>query len=361
MDYKDISNLKILVVDDEPEFLQIMELILKKQNYSVSTVCNGEECFKSIRADKPDLLLLDVMLPDILGFEICRTIKNDPDLSSIFVVLLSATQVISENISKGLEIGADDYLVKPIKNRELLARVGAAARIIFTEKKLKHSQEQLKKFTSQLLALHEEEKSLLATQLDNELNQSLVALKMNIGFLNNKILNLCKQSDSDELKSSFENLNLLAENAINASMRLMNNLRNEVLYLVGIEDAIRFYIAEIESKFAIKCSLNSNIPSLAIDKNTETSLFRIFQSAMVLTVRNTKSTLLEIKLTIENEKIVLQLNSNSFASDESVHSNAEDIEINNLKERVKLLNGTLEFDNKVNFGFNILVEIPYSV
>ena len=81
------SVCKILVVDDDPDMLRITERLLKEQSYTVSTAVDGQECLQAIRLEKPDLLLLDVMLPDISGIDICKTIKKDPQLSTIFVAL----------------------------------------------------------------------------------------------------------------------------------------------------------------------------------------------------------------------------------------------------------------------------------
>jgi|GEM_PF-6290042 len=107
------SEFKILVVDDYPDMLRITERLLKEQNYIVSTTVSGQECLQAIRLDKPDLLLLYVMLPDISGIDICKTIKKDPQLSTIFVFLLSGMKTQSENISEGLETGADGSPMPP--------------------------------------------------------------------------------------------------------------------------------------------------------------------------------------------------------------------------------------------------------
>lgn len=139
---------KILLVDDDPDLLQITERLLKIEGYNVSCAATGQECLHTLNLDKPDLLLLDVILPDINGVDICTKIRNDSDLSSIYVILLSGIKTESEDISKGLETGADGYLIKPLKRRELLARVEAAIRIIHAEKLLRESEEKLRELNA---------------------------------------------------------------------------------------------------------------------------------------------------------------------------------------------------------------------
>jgi two-component system sensor histidine kinase/response regulator len=140
---------KILLVDDDPDLLQITERFLKNELYILSTATSGQECIQAICLDKPDLLLLDVMLPDISGVDICKKIRNDPELSTIYVILLSGMKTDSEDISLGLETGADGYLIKPLKKRELLARVEAAIRIIQAEKALRENEEKLRELNAE--------------------------------------------------------------------------------------------------------------------------------------------------------------------------------------------------------------------
>ena len=131
------SVFKILVVDDEREMLHNIESLLKQENYHVYTVTDGQECLQAIHNDKPDLILLDLILPDLSGLDVCKTIKNDPSLSSIHILLLSGLKTESDSISEGLETGADGYLIKPIQKRELLARIEAVCRTIRVEKDLR--------------------------------------------------------------------------------------------------------------------------------------------------------------------------------------------------------------------------------
>lgn len=128
------ETISILVVDDETITLFATTRLLRSAGYTVFEADSGEGCLSLAREKKPDLILLDVQLPDILGYEVCRQIKADAELWQSYVVLLSGVMTSSENQSEGLEIGADGYLTRPIANRELLARVQAMVRIITAER-----------------------------------------------------------------------------------------------------------------------------------------------------------------------------------------------------------------------------------
>ncbi len=124
---------RILVCDDDPIVLRATSRVLRSAGYDVSEALTGETCLQAIQEKRPDMLLLDVMLPDINGIEICKRIKADPNLRTIFVVLLSGLTE-SDRQAEGLESGADGYIGKPIASRELLARVDAMVRIIKAER-----------------------------------------------------------------------------------------------------------------------------------------------------------------------------------------------------------------------------------
>ncbi len=130
------NKFEILVVDDTPEVLEMTIHALKKAQYKVTGVSSGEECLQQISKNKPDILLLDVMLPDILGTEITRIIKQNPALASIFIILLSSLKTSTDAVANGLEEGADGYITRPVNNRELIARIDAACRLVEAERKI---------------------------------------------------------------------------------------------------------------------------------------------------------------------------------------------------------------------------------
>ncbi|PRX25111.1 winged helix family two component transcriptional regulator [Orenia metallireducens] len=121
-----MSN-KILVVDDEENIVELVKFNLEKDGYQVTTAYDGEEALKKVEEVHPNLVVLDLMLPKLDGFDVCRQIRKDSKLSKIPIIMLSAK---GEEIDKilGLELGADDYVTKPFSPRELLARVKAILR-----------------------------------------------------------------------------------------------------------------------------------------------------------------------------------------------------------------------------------------
>jgi two-component system KDP operon response regulator KdpE len=116
---------KILVVDDEPAQLRLMEQVLNVSGYNVIKAGSGEEAIRLTYENKPDLVILDVMMPGIDGWQTCRCIRESSDVP---VIMLTGKRNSEEDIVRGLDSGADEYLAKPVGNRELLARIRAALR-----------------------------------------------------------------------------------------------------------------------------------------------------------------------------------------------------------------------------------------
>jgi two-component system phosphate regulon response regulator PhoB len=118
---------RILVVDDEEDLLELIRYNLGKEGYQVRCVASGEMALREARAQSPDLILLDLMLPAVDGLSVCRILKGDPQTQHIPVVMVTA-KTEEADVVTGLELGADDYITKPFSPRVLLARIRAVLR-----------------------------------------------------------------------------------------------------------------------------------------------------------------------------------------------------------------------------------------
>ena len=122
-----MQDKQILVVEDEEDILELVSFNLKKEGYQVRGVTSGEEALQEVRRKIPSLIILDLMLPGVDGFDVCKSLKNDPRTKAVPIVMLTARSEEAD-IVIGLELGADDYLTKPFSPKELIARVRAILR-----------------------------------------------------------------------------------------------------------------------------------------------------------------------------------------------------------------------------------------
>ena len=128
------ADIKILIVEDDPDLLFATARIVRSAGYKVLTASTASQCMEIVKNSRPDLILLDVNLPDADGQALCGQLKADSAPNNIFVVLISGSKTDSSEQAEGLDSGADGYIARPITNRELLARVNAMVRILRAER-----------------------------------------------------------------------------------------------------------------------------------------------------------------------------------------------------------------------------------
>lgn len=157
---------KIMIVDDDPNIGLLVEMTLRKKgNFDIINCSSGEMALERLAKEQPDLILLDIMMPGIDGYEVCRTIKESPETKFISVIMLSARREMGDKI-KGMDLGADDYIVKPFDPDELLSRVKARLRIRELEKDLVNAK-QLQTVIAMTVTLQHEINNPLAGIMGN--------------------------------------------------------------------------------------------------------------------------------------------------------------------------------------------------
>ena len=113
---------KILIADDNENIREALTYLLEDEGYALSLAKDGAETLRKVREVLPDILFLDVMMPEINGYDVCRAIKTDPSLKGIYVIMLTAKGQVAEQ-ERGKEVGADEYIVKPFSPMEILNKI----------------------------------------------------------------------------------------------------------------------------------------------------------------------------------------------------------------------------------------------
>ncbi|MCP4217676.1 MAG: response regulator [bacterium] len=187
---------RILMVEDDAGNIQVLGNMLKEKNYKVSVATDGQEALKMLPQCRPDLILLDIMMPKTDGYEVCRQIKASEEFQHIPVIFLTA-KAQSEDIVKGFEIGAVDYVTKPFSKAELLARVE-------TQLYVKRAQTELVNMERKLAA------TAMAITANHEINQPLTVLHGNFEIykqlLRDEPMTEKKQKCLDKMDKSLERI-----------------------------------------------------------------------------------------------------------------------------------------------------------
>ena len=174
---------KILVVDDEPMNVDLLEVHLSV-DYDVVTASSGEEAIEKVKAEKPDLILLDIMMPGMDGYEVSKRLKSDPDTRFIPIILVTALSEVSDRI-KGSDAGSDEFLTKPVNKGELMSRVKALLRTkslhddLLTERDMLDMQNRIRSILTTMIPallqpLPPEQKKVLIHQMTDMVEKIIV-------------------------------------------------------------------------------------------------------------------------------------------------------------------------------------------
>lgn len=145
----DLGDATILLVDDNPQNLELLQAYLEDLPCKIVLATDGDEALKAVEQSPPDLVLLDIMMPKMSGFEVCRQVKGDEELKKIPIIMVTALNELSD-IERGVECGTDDFLSKPINRLELVTRVKSLLRV-------KHLKSELERTLAYLNDVDQEE------------------------------------------------------------------------------------------------------------------------------------------------------------------------------------------------------------
>lgn len=301
---------RILIVDDQPKNLQVLGITLKKRNIKSVIAINGEQALQIAESNRPDLILLDIAMPGMDGFETCRRLKNNAKTADIPVIFLTARNQ-SNDIIKGFDVGAVDYVTKPFNSSELLQRV-------FIHLELKTSRDIIKKQNQELREFNQtlDNANLLLDRQNQELKQlnatkdrmfSIIAhdLRGPVGSFKSIIDLMLEMPDEFEGDRMIETLTMMRESA-GQTFNLLENLlywsrsqRDEI-----VVNQQNFNLSDVIFETISLLSINADNKKIRLQMKIEPNLQTYADKNMITTViRNLLNN--AIKFTPENGLITV--------------------------------------------------------
>lgn len=361
----------LLIVDDNPVVLIAYVELFRAAGFTVLEARRGGDVVPLARKHSPDLILLDVMLPDINGVELCRRIKADSELRHLFVVLLSSSETSSGSKITGLEAGADGYIARPIANLELLARVHSLLRIQQAEAELRRAHDQLEQrvrertaelaganaalraMSLRLVEVQEKERRFLARELHDEVGQVLTGLKMVL----DQSLPLAPEPLRERLN---EGVNMVNE-LVGRMRQLSLDLRPQMLDDLGLLVALEWHLGRFSKQTGISVDFRHALAPERLPSHLETALYRIVQEALTNVARYAMVTEVAVRLWVDDERAGVQVEDKGPGFDaEAALAARASTGLAGMRERAELLGGEFTVDSKPGQGTRITAELPLS-
>lgn len=264
----------ILIVDDQPANLEILFQLFEQTQFEISFASDGRTCLDIARTDHPDMILLDIMMPEMDGFEVCRRLKFQPDTSDIPIIFMTALSDTVDKI-KGFELGAIDYITKPFHAQEVLARVNTHLTVQRLQRELSQKNLELQQSLEREKELNQL-KSRFISVASHELRSPLTIISMTEKMLK-------RYADRMSAEKKLEQLHIIED-----AVAKMTDLLDDVLLLVKVESHqfqfrpihldVAAYCRDIADQFRAMCAETHEIEFLAhgekFDVNADPKLLR---------------------------------------------------------------------------------------
>lgn len=376
LNYREYS---ILIVDDMPVNLGVLVEYLTEYGFNIRIARRGETALQRVHYDAPDLILLDILLPGIDGFETCRRLKADSTTAEIPVIFMTSLASAEDKVT-GFEVGAVDYVTKPLQQAEVLARITTHLRLrqqaqnlqaqtvqlelsnrtererLFAAVREQHTQ--LRALTNKLTEVQESERRQIARELHDEMGQALTALRINLAAVEQTLPSNTSAQSRERLSEAIQ----LTEQTLEQIRELSLDLRPPMLDDLGLVPTLRWYLKRYASRTTISAELTVLGSEQRLSSVIETALYRVLQEALTNVARHAGATTVYLQLRYDGRTVTAQVedDGDGFVVNDSLSPNldARGMGLLGMRERVTLLGGTFQIESAPGKGTQLWLEIP---
>lgn len=344
----------VFIVDDEPTSRETLVAMLEGENYELQLAKDGIQALQMLEQLQPDLILLDIMMPGMDGFEVCRRIRSTPPLAEVPIIMLTALDD-RDSLLRGIESGADDFLSKPVDRRELTARVHTITRLN-RYRTLMEQRENIQRMAERVVAAQEEERQRLSRELHDDLGQALTTQLLALRNLQEDL--------SIPVEIMFERLQSLYEQSYEIFIkirRLARDLRPPVLDALGLKVAMQTYCTEFTRRTHLPVIFESEVDTFLpeLPDMYNITLYRALQEALTNVVKHAQASQVWVDLSVEEDTVNLTVQDNGIGFSEDIPE-SNGIGLAGLRERITIAGGTLNISSTPKHGTILSAQFPFS-
>jgi signal transduction histidine kinase len=360
-----MSNPIVLIVDDNLTSRETLKGLLFDSGYDIVTASSGKEALEIASKRVPDVILMDVMMPGMDGYEVTRQIRQDPQLCEVPIIMITA---LDDRYSRlmGLKAGADDFLSKPYDSMELEIRLRglhqvARYRHLRDEREklqqtytlLEKQNEELKNLSAKIVEVQETEQRRLAVELHDDFGQLLTGLKISL----EKSLLADEKTIRTDIQQALDIVNQLH----NQVRELVLNLRPTILDDLGLFAALDWFFKRFTQQTGIHVIHNVNpLEEKRFPNSIETSIFRLVQEALTNVARHAQVPEVMVTISLESKSIKVAVVDTGKGFDIGALVPGNSTGISGMRERVSWVGGSFNLNSIPGEGTIIECELPIS-
>lgn len=362
--YAVTSHRTILLVDDTPNNLKLLARMLEVHGYDVRTVTSGQSALKSVRLEAPDLILLDIAMPDMDGYEVCERLQADPETRDIPVIFISALNDAMDKVP-AFEVGGVDYISKPFQVQEVLARVRTHLALRTAQQQLvqqnrqlqqevaerQRAEEQLQFLSRRLVDVQEQERRMLARELHDEVGQILTGLHLSLEVLDHIA--------EEQRAAHMQHTQQLVIELIQHVRKLSMHLRPPMLDDLGVLPALFWYFDHYTDQTHIQVRFQHSGMEQRLLADIEVTIYRIIQEALANIARYADVEEATVRLQLHHAHVTVHVEDHGRGFDPAAaRATSSASGLASIRERVRLLGGQMMIEAAPGQGARIIVELP---
>jgi len=336
---------KILIIEDERVVLENMREILEFEGFETACAENGLEGVRVARAVRPDLIICDIMMPGLDGFEVLKELRRDSDTATIPFIFLTALET-RDDVRRGMSLGADDYISKPVSLFELMEAIRAQL-----EKQRVSAQVRLRALSRRLVEVQEAERRHITRELHGEIYQLLAGAQMTLG--------LSKRLPPDQVRPKLDESLALVNEVMRRVSEMSLDLHPPLLDDLGLLPALLQLFNRFTNRTQVRVAFRHAGLERRFVPEVEIAAYRIVQEALANVARHTSETQASVQLSVEGDVLSVVVEDEGEGFDlEAVLSSGSAAGLTGMHERAGALGGELTIFSAPGSGTRVVARLP---